>query len=376
MARVRVKDGDIVFGKPIPWNCFDQNGVLFLRKGQVIKNKKQIESLLNIGLYHFGQNGSQSSQVSAPVIQSPFELLNEIQTGLDVLFDKIIEGTVNKFHENVLLLCEKIQQSCNQDEDATIGNMFLYKEYKYTIRHPVNVAVVCEIVSKHLKWTVQERLPLLAAALTMNVGILKLQDKLYSQKELLADVQRLAIREHPEHGVEMLSQAGISNKVWIEGVLYHHEAIDGSGYPSGLKGNAIPMCARIIAIGDRYCAGVSRRSYRLSLAPQKSMKGIYLNAGKETDPDIVNLCVRLLGVYPPGTFVRLANGETAVVTSRGEKAHTPIVHSIVKSNRKDMFLGPMKRDSSKDDFSIVEIVSAKQEKLKINPYQLWGYFVP
>jgi HD-GYP domain-containing protein (c-di-GMP phosphodiesterase class II) len=175
--------------------------------------------------------------------------------------------------------------------------------------------------------------------------------------------------------VEILSQAGIFNKIWIEGVLYNHEAIDGSGYPSGLKGSAIPICARIIAVGDQYCAGVSSRSYRRSLTPQESMKEIYLNAEKISDQDIVNLCVRLLGVYPPGTFVKLDNGEIAVVTHRGEKAHTPLVHSIVKSNTKDMLLSPMKRDSSKDEFSIVEIVNAEQEKLRFNSYQLRGYCV-
>lgn len=376
MEHIKVKDEDIVIGEPIPWNCYDKNGILLLRKGQIIESNKQLETLLNRGLFYLEKlRDSQPIQTSVSTMQSPFELLNEIQHELEVLFNNLVEGTVDKFHDNVLHICEKIQQSCNKDEDATIGNIFLCKEYKYTVRHPVNVAVVCEIVTKQLKWTEQERLPLLAAALTMNIGMLNLQDKLYSQKEQLTDEQKRAIREHPEHGVEILAQAEIYKQTWIEGVLYHHEAMDGSGYPSGLKGYAIPVCARIIAVGDQYCAGVSSRSYRRSLTPQESMKEIYLNVGKKTDQDIVNLCVRLLGVYPPGTFVKLANGETAVVTQRGAKAHTPIVYSIVKSNSKDMFLGPMKRDCSKDEFSIIEIINAEQEKIRINPYQLWGYCI-
>jgi HD-GYP domain-containing protein (c-di-GMP phosphodiesterase class II) len=184
MEHVKIKSGDIIIGKPIPWNCYDKDGILLLRKGQVIESNNQLVTLLNRGLFYLEkQNESQSSQTSLSIIQSPFELLNEIQYELEMLFYKIVEGTVDNFNDNVLLLCEKIQQSCNQDEDATIGNIFLCKEYKYTIRHPVNVAVVCNIISKQLKWIEQERLPLLAAAITMNIGMLNLQDKLYSQKE-------------------------------------------------------------------------------------------------------------------------------------------------------------------------------------------------
>lgn len=376
MEYIKVKDVDIIVGEPISWNCFDKDGILLLRKGQIIESRRQLETLLNRGLFHLEkQSNIQSNQEHHSITQPPFELLNEIQHEIEILFDKIGKGTIGNLNDNVLQLCEIIQQSCDKDEDATIGNIFMCKEYKYTVRHPVNVAVVCEIVSKQLKWTEQERLSLLAAALTMNIGILNLQDKLCSQKNPLTDEQKRAIHEHPEHGVEILSQAGISDKNWLEGVLYHHEVIDGSGYPSGLRGYAIPMCARIIAVGDQYCAGVSSRSYRRSLTAQESMKGIYLSTGKKTDQDIVNLCVRLLGVYPPGTFVRLANGELAVVTHRGEKAHTPIVHSITKSNNRDTFLRPIKRDCSKDEFSIVEIINAEEEKININPYQLWGYCV-
>ena len=376
MEQVKLKNGDIVIGKPVSWNCYDKDGILLLRKGQIIESGKQLETLLNRGLFHSEKhNDSSSSQPAVTTNQSPFELLNAIQHELELLFSKISEGATDKFRENLILLCDKIEQSCDKDADATIGNIFMCKEYKYTVRHPVNVAVICEIVSKQLKWTDQERLPLLAAALTMNIGMLNLQDKLYSQKEPLTDEQKRAIRDHPEHGVEILSQMNVLDKVWIEGILYHHEAIDGTGYPSGFKGYTIPPCARIIAVADQYCAAVSSRSYRRSLTPQESMKEIYLTAGTKTDQDIVNLCVRLLGVYPPGTFVRLANNEIAVVTHRGEKAHAPIAHSIVKSNTKDMFLSPMKRDCSKAEFSITEIVNAEKEKIRINPYQLWGYCV-
>lgn len=373
MDYIKLKEVDIIIGTPVPCDCFDKYGILLLRKGQIIESKRQLETLLERGLFHIEYRGDISSpQPSASAIESPFKVLQEIQHNLETLYADAVDGTGDKFYDRILVLCKKIQQACEQDTNATIGNIFLSKEYKYTIRHPVNVAIVCEIISKQLKWTDEDRVPLLTAALTMNIGMLTLQDKLYSQESPLTAEQRQSIHEHPERALELLSRLRISDKVWIDGVHYHHEAMDGSGYPSGLRGYAIPLCARVLAVGDRYCAGVSGRSYRLSLTSQEAMRGIYVNAGKKSDPDIVNLCVKLLGIYPPGTFVRLANREIGVVTRRGEKVHTPFVSSLIKSNNKEMFLRPKERDCSIDEFSIVNIINSDQVKIQVNPYQLWG----
>jgi len=80
-----------------------------------------------------------------------------------------------------------------------------------------------------------------------------------------------------------------------------------------------------------------------------------------------------LGVYPPGTIVKLANDEIAVVTHRGEKAHTPIVQCVFKSNKESLFLNPIERDCSKDEFAIKEIICDEQGKMKFDLHLLWGY---
>jgi HD-GYP domain-containing protein (c-di-GMP phosphodiesterase class II) len=371
---VQLKAEDIIIGAPISWDCFDKAGILLLRKGQIIESSKQLAMLVSRGLFHSGNLSDEQTDASGVhKVRSPFELLREVQSKLDASFSKVSEGTFYRLQPDILYLCDKIQQSCAQDADASIGSIFLNNDHKYIIRHPVNVAVVCEILSQHLKWSKQERVPLLAAALTMNISILNLQEKLSYQQGRLNNEQQQSIREHPEGALKLLTQAGVGNTVWREGVLYHHEAIDGSGYPSGLSGQEIPLYARIISVGDRYCAGVSNRPYRRSLSCKQSMKDMFLNAGQIKDQEIVRLCVKSLGIYPPGTFVKLANGEIAVVTHRGEKAHAPIVHSVLKSNKNDRFTNPKKRDCSEDEYAIVETACDEQDKISINPDQLWGY---
>lgn len=367
MSQIKLKSGDINIGEPIAWNCFDRAGVLLLRNGQIIESAKQLEMLMNRGIFY-------NDEVCEPVRQhvvSAFDLLNEVHQKLRALYAEMT-AIENNLRYDILLLCEKIQQVCGQDTDAAIGNILLNTEYKYVVRHPVNVAIVCEIIAKSVKWTHQERLPLLAAALTMNIGMIRTQEILYYQKGKLSDDQKQDIFNHPRHSMEILMQAGVADKIWLKGVAHHHEAIDGSGYPLCMKGNLIPLCAKIVSVADHYCAAISSRAYRRSLTSQESMKDVYLSAGQKTDPEIANVCVRALGVYPPGTVVKLVNDEIAVVIRRGEKAHTPVVRCVINANQECLFQNPVARDSSKEEFFIKEIADIK-DKVKIDLQLLWGY---
>jgi hypothetical protein len=110
----------------------------------------------------------------------------------------------------------------------------------------------------------------------------------------------------------------------------------------------------------------------VALTPDKVMKEIYLSRGSHVETDLVNMCVKLIGIFPPGIFVRLANGEIAVVTHRGEKAHIPVVHSVAQANGK-VFLKPRKRDCSTDEYAIKEVITDEKDKIAVNRCQLWGY---
>jgi HD-GYP domain-containing protein (c-di-GMP phosphodiesterase class II) len=368
----RVKNTDIIVGEPILWDVYDDKGELLLRKGYVIESATQLKTLVDRGLFHIEtlSDSGPAEQVKHTI--SPFEILVGVQKYLSCLFNGLNTELTNNFHIKTLDLCKTIQEACEKDTDASLSVIFLKKSYPYTIRHPVHIAIVCEIISRHLKWKKEDRLSLLAAALTANIAMINLQEKLFSQKEPLSAEQRQHIYEHPQRGVEILRKAGVTNNLWLDAVFYHHEAIDGSGYPSGLKASAIPIRSRILAVGDHYCAGVSNREYRTALSPTEAMREIYVNSGKRVESEIVNMCVRLIGIYPPGSFVRLVNDEIAVVTQRGSKAHTPVVHSIVRANG-TLFLTPERRDCTHEEFAVKELIISDNDKLDINPHQLWGY---
>ena len=115
------------------------------------------------------------------------------------------------------------------------------------------------------------------------------------KNDRLTDEEFEAIKTHPQVGAVIAEDIlrGVESDSYIKVahdiILYHHEKWDGTGYPTGLKGNKIPLCARIMAVADVYDALRSKRSYKESFSKEKSRKIIAEGAGVHFDPDIVRV---------------------------------------------------------------------------------------
>jgi hypothetical protein len=117
----------------------------------------------------------------------------------------------------------------------------------------------------------------------------------------LSDGEWQAIGEHPRIGQVILEQAsGLREAIPV--VLHHHERFNGGGYPHGLKGNEIPMGARIVSVADAYHAMVHDRPYKTALTHDQALAELRSNAGSQFDPEVVNVfcAVYAEGVPPDG----------------------------------------------------------------------------
>jgi len=110
----------------------------------------------------------------------------------------------------------------------------------------------------------------------------------------LSDIEMSLIKEHPETGYEILKDIPFPWQIAMM-VRQHHERLDGSGYPHGLKANEILLEARILAVADTIEAISTHRPYRPSLGTDKAIEQITLEAGTRLDPDIVTIAIDLLG---------------------------------------------------------------------------------
>jgi HD-GYP domain-containing protein (c-di-GMP phosphodiesterase class II) len=130
-----------------------------------------------------------------------------------------------------------------------------------------------------------------------DVGKIGIEDTILRKPARLNDEEIAMIRTHPERGVQIIAPLDFL-KGALPIVRHHHECFDGSGYPDGLKGDAIPLGARIVAIADTYDAITSSRAYRRARGQDAALSEIARCSGTQFDPDLASLFIEIC--RPPG----------------------------------------------------------------------------
>jgi HD-GYP domain-containing protein (c-di-GMP phosphodiesterase class II) len=371
MEMQHLNERDLKVGEPIPWNVYDRNGQLLLHAGVVIESTHQVAELKERGLFVNTSDWEVGGGIVAAKEKiSAFMLLDELHENMERLFGHI--SVDDSLVEKTLKIVKIIQQACEVDEEVAIASIFIGRDGRYPVVHPIQVGVLCEIVAKHFGRPAEERQMLVAAAITMNVSMVNLQTKLHVQKELLSEAQRQELRNHPQASFDLLKQKGVTDPTWLNAVLQHHEKADGSGYAQGLSGGAISPAARLITLADVYCALVTARIHRPAMLPNVAMREVFLQRGKQVDPVMTDQFVKVVGIYPPGTFLRLMNGEIAIVTRHGKSSALPIVQSVAGARGAPLSVY-IKRDCSNEKYAIREVISKDEACIKVNRYALWGH---
>lgn len=175
---------------------------------------------------------------------------------------------------------------------TTIANFIDSKE-EYTSGHSTRVAKYSEAIAKELGWSEEEVVNLHYVALLHDIGKIGVPYDLLNKPAKLSDAEREIMKQHTVIGEEILGDITTVKNVDL-GALYHHERYDGTGYPRGLVGNDIPMVARIISVADAFDAMTSDRRYRAKLSPDKVRQEFEINAGKQFDPYITSVFLRMM----------------------------------------------------------------------------------
>lgn len=370
----RVNTGEIEVGKALPWAVYDSGGVLLLKKGMVITTERQLQILLNRGLYRNAADTPAIDDADKVIADntSPFVYLDDFCQRLSQAFSAIRMKKTEEAEKRVVKLATDLQKLCTRDADALIGAVHLDHDSEYILHHPVHVAILCEIFAKYLEIGDEQRREIVCAALTANVSILELQTLLHTQAGPMSEEQQSTMAYHPLKSVEMLQAAGIHNINWLRAIEQHHERNDGHGYPHGLTGDDITREAKIIALCDIYSAMVVAKSYRAAHPANDILRVMFVNKGKEFDESLCLQLIKILSVYPPGSFVRLQNGETGVVVKRATNgAMWPMVASIM-SPRGGPYAQPLRRNCNEELYRIKEMISL-DKSVPLNLHKLWNY---
>ncbi|MGE5469143.1 MAG: HD-GYP domain-containing protein [Ignavibacteria bacterium] len=370
MTAHRVIAGEIRVGHPLPWNVFDIKGTLLLRRGFVIDSQRALDRLIEDGMYL-----NEKDTPPAPRPAPEPERASALQLLMDArrLFGQPIQdlNSVRDFPARVRRIAQLVHAACETNADVAIATIMLLQEDSYTVRHHINTAVISNLLCRAMAMPEDMTKVITAAALTMNVSMYEVQDKLNDVKGPLSDKLRSLIAAHPEQSEQRLRKLGVEDKLWLRSVEHHHECENGAGYPKRLAGDDIEQGAKVVALADRYCAQVSVRNYRSTRAPGNVLKDIYLEKGAEINAIIAAFLIRIVSIYPPGTIVRLRNGEVAVVVEASESPDAPVAYAVLGTSGAALGV-PAKRDTGRDDLKIIDVLTVDKVDFPIQMSRLWG----
>jgi HD-GYP domain-containing protein (c-di-GMP phosphodiesterase class II) len=230
---------------------------------------------------------------------------------------------------------------------------------QYSARHALLVMLACDGAAGQLGWDEPVRTMLGHAALTMNVAMTALQDLLAASPQAPTAAMRACIDGHAGEGAGWLQAAG-ADPAWCDAVRWHHGPPEGP--PLSEEAGAAQRCAGLLHRADVFTARISARRTRAPGSPLQAAREACLGANGQPD-EVGGALLRAVGLYPPGSFVELANGERGIVVARGRRANLPRVASLVGAG--GLPLGePVLRDTVDARFAVRAALAPAQVKVR------------
>ena len=235
----------------------------------------------------------------------------------------------------------RIRKSVNSCVDSIISNPNallwlgrLRSKDNYIAEHCLNVGVLAIAFGRHLGFGKEELQILGMCGMLHDVGKLHVDQTILDKPAKLTDEEFAVIKDHCRLGKQILEQDEDVPKVVIEAAYGHHERVDGSGYPRGIRADQLNLYTRIISIVDTYDAITTNRCYDSSRPPNEAMKVLFKCRETQFEPLLVEKFIECMGIYPTGSLVELHTDEVGVVidTNRNSRLFPKV--SIVLDEKK------------------------------------------
>lgn len=382
-----------MIGQPLPFPLRDEAGILLARKGYVITSRDDLEAMRGRGM-GFYVDVSESERHQKAYVGKLYELVRDerplgkiaqaklttkdLSTSrggaagdatnwldLQVRGNRLLRDlNTENFPDELERLHAQLKRQAHHNADGALFALFHLAASEidlYSATHAMLVSVICGLAAREvLGWPEHIEATVCKAALTMNMGMTSLQDQLAAQVDLPTAAQRQQIARHPALSVELLQKMGLHDPDWLEAVRDHHQSVAG---PLGERTPAQRM-ARLIQRADMFAARLAPRASRRPGSAATAMQACYFDENRQIDEAGAAL-IKAVGVYSPGSLVRLANQEIGVVVRRGGNTTTPRVAILV--NRDGIATGEhVIRDTSQRELRITGSVALHECKVKIN----------
>jgi hypothetical protein len=254
---------------------------------------------------------------------------SDLEAGLATLLTRPLEAA--EFARKVRQYDRWMQDLLAHDMDT--GLYLLYqlaanRSLGYSSAHALVCAVLCHVLAEELGLPPAERDSLVSAAMTMNLAMTALQNRLAEQSEPPSAEQRALIAGHSETGSLLLAQLGVADALWLQAVAMHHTPAPAAPLQTLAPAQRLAHALQVV---DRYAAMISPRKTRAARSVIETVRAM-LGRNEGRREAVGMALVRAVGLCPPGSFVRLDTGETALVLRRGKEPNRPLVAAVLGRN--------------------------------------------
>lgn len=390
---IPLPDRSLRIGMTLPYDVYDAGGKLLFARGQVLHDTPQVRGLIGGGAWvradaTLEYQRARAHRLDTLLMQDapladiakadtsfrldaltlapakvelgPREIWSDLLLRLHAL---LREPEPLDFHGRLLALRDMALKRLQAQPDATLLLLVFESSQEfgdYSARHALLTLLLCDLVAQQLRLDPALREALQGAALTMNYGAGPAHDRMASQVDPATAAQRQALVDHGDRAAQRLAEVGIRDTAWLTAVRLHHEAGPGPLAPRG-DGEKL---ARLLRRVDLFGARLSPRRSRQAMSGAAAARAVFLDENGQPDEAGAAL-IKTVGLYPPGSIVRLANGEVGLVFKRGFSANEPLVAALIGKSGSPLS-HPVPRDTRLASQAIAASLAPADFKLRVN----------
>lgn len=328
-------------GMRLAKKIFSEEGLVLLEENVEV-TQRMIRRLAQCGIQYVYIRDSRTDDIVVPELISGETMrvaMGEIRSHFQMMMEPspLRNGPhphVGKRFRNVI---GRVIDDLVAVKDALIMMMNMESVDHYLYQHSLNVCVYTILLGISHGYTRDQLTELGLGALLHDVGKTKVPAAILKKPGKLTDAEFAEMKKHAEHGFRLLKDEPGIPLLAAHCAYQHHERLDGSGYPRGLRGNEIHEYAKWIGLVDSYDAMTTSRIYRRPLLPHQAVEALYAGTGTLYEQGMLRIFRDKVAIYPLGMTVRMNTGETGVVVSISPLCpHRPVVRILADSGGNEL----------------------------------------
>lgn len=329
-------------GMKLAKKIYSDDGIVLLAEGFEL-TPSMIRRLSNSAIHFLYIEDKRTEDIVIPELLSE-ETQRQSMQAIKSAFREYIDQPAKRKSATYPYIGRSMRQSMNMildelgsNKDAMIMLMNLHTVDHYLFAHSLNVCVYTTLLGIANGYDRDQLMTLGLGSMLHDIGKTQISMQLLLKPGALSKSEFEEMKRHTERGYYLLKDEPNIPLLAAHCAYQHHERLDGSGYPRGLKGDEIHEFAKLIGIVDSYDAMTTQRVYKTAMLPHEAVEVLYTGSDTLYDTEMLKLFRDKVAIYPIGVTVKLNTGQSAIVVDiNSAVAHRPIVRVITDEGGKDL----------------------------------------